>query len=83
MSKTPEELIAEAAALGEPPMETDEISTEDFIALEDAESDSDANDEADRREEAIELDNDTIDSLVAESQEVSDETIDSDGHDRG
>jgi N utilization substance protein A len=83
MSKTPEELIAEAAAEGEPPIETTEFSTEDIIAEEEADSASDANDDADARAEAIELDNDTIDSLVAESQEVSDETIDSDEHDRG
>ncbi len=83
MSKTPEELIAEAATRDEPPMETDEVSTEDIIAQEEAESASDANDDADRREEGIELDNDTMDTLVAESQEISDETIDSDGHDRG
>jgi N utilization substance protein A len=29
------------------------------------------------------MDNDSVDTLVAESQEISDETIDSDGHDRG
>ena len=34
-------------------------------------------------EEAIELDNDAVDSLVNESQEVSDEGIDTDGNDRG
>jgi N utilization substance protein A len=45
---------------------------------------SDALSDADAREEAIELDNDAVDSLVNESQEVSDEGIDDgDGHDRG
>jgi N utilization substance protein A len=53
------------------------------MAAEDLISAYDANDDADRREEGIELDNDTIDSLVAQSQEVSDETIDADEHDRG
>ncbi len=83
MAKTPEAILAEQAGSGETPHEVDELSTEDLIALEDSVSSSDANDDADRREEAIEMDNDTVDSLVAESQEVSDETIDSDGHDRG
>ena len=51
-------------------------------SIEDAESDIDAFSEADAREERIELDNDTVDSLVNDSQEVSDEGID-DGNDRG
>ena len=83
MAKSPEEILAEAAALGEPPTELNDLSTEDIMDAEDKESESDANDENDRREEAIELDNDTVDTLVAESQEVSDEGIDTDGHDRG
>jgi len=82
MSLTPEEILAAEAGNGETPEEVTGFSTEDIAAAEDALSDSDANDAADRREEGIELDNDTIDSLVAESQEVSDETID-DGNDRG
>jgi N utilization substance protein A len=44
---------------------------------------NDANDAADAREAGIELNNDTVDQLVAETQEVSDEGIDTDGHDRG
>ena len=83
MAKTPEEILAEAAALGEPPIEVDDLSVEDLAAAEDAESESDAFTDNDRREEGIELDNDTVDTLVAESQEVSDEGIDTDGHDRG
>ncbi len=83
MAKTPEEILAEAAALGEPPVNVDDLSTEDLAAAEDDESASDANDDADRREEGIEMDNDTIDTWLQTSQEVSDETIDSDGHDRG
>ena len=83
MAKTPEEILAEAAAAGEPPVELNSLSTEDVVDAEEAESASDANDDADRREEQIEMDNDTIDSLVADSQEVSDETVDADEHDRG
>jgi N utilization substance protein A len=83
MAKTPEEILAEAAALGEPPVELHGLSTEDIVEAEDRESASDAYTDADRREEQIELDNDSIDTLVDESQEVSEETIDTDGHDRG
>ena len=83
MSTTPEEILTREAGTGEIPEEVAALSTEDIVAFEDAVSASDANDDADRREEGIEIDNDTIDSLVAQSQEVSDETIDSDGHDRG
>ena len=39
---------------------------------------SDALSDADAREEAIELENDAVDSLVNESQEVSDEGVDGD-----
>ena len=83
MAKTPEEILAEAAALGEPPVYVDDLSTEDLAAAEDEESASDANDDADRREEGIEMDNDTVDTLVADSEEVSTETIDQDPSDRG
>jgi transcription termination/antitermination protein NusA len=82
MTKTPEEILAaEGEANGEV-TEVDEFSTEDIAAAEDAISSSDANDAADAREEAIELDNDTVDTLVDEAQEFSDEGID-DGQDRG
>ncbi|MGI4830286.1 MAG: transcription termination factor NusA [Janthinobacterium lividum] len=88
MSKTPEEILAEAAANGEAPdfggaVEDDDLSTEDIAAQEEYDSDSDAATDADRREEMIERDNDTVDTLVDQSQEVSDEGIDTDGHDRG
>ena len=83
MSRTPEEILAAEAAEGGEAQEIDDFSTEDIAEAEDELSASDANDAADAREEGIELDNDTIDTLVAESQEISDETIDSDGHDRG
>jgi N utilization substance protein A len=76
MSKTPEEILAAEAGTADKPQEVAGLSTEDITALEEANSSSDANDDADRREEAIELENDTIDTLVAESQEVSDEGID-------
>ena len=83
MAETPEEILAREAGNGEVPEEVQEFSTEDIVAAEDAASYSDANDAADAREEAIELDNDTIDSLVNDSQEVSDETIELDGNGRG
>ena len=83
MARTPEEILAAEAAEGGEAEEIDSFSTEDIAELEDEQSASDANDDADAREEDIELDNDTIDTLVAESQEISDETVDSDGHDRG
>ncbi len=82
MAKTPEEILAEAAALGEPPVELDDLSTEDLAAAEEEESASDANDDADRREERIEMDNDSIDTLVDDSQEFSDEGISDEGHQR-
>jgi N utilization substance protein A len=81
--KSPEEiLVAEASAAGEAE-EVRGLSAEEIAAAEDAGSESDAFSDADAREEAIELDNDAVDSLVNESQEVSDEGIDDGGHDRG
>ena len=82
MAKTPEGVLAEQAEFAEA-QELNGISTEDIADAEDRASESDANDDADRREEMIELDNDMKDTLVAESEEVSDEGIDNDGHDRG
>jgi len=82
MAKTPEEILAAEAGSGEA-QEVDNVSSEDITEAEDRASASDANDAADAREEAIELDNDAVDTLVAESQEVSDEGTDTDGHDRG
>jgi len=90
MSKTPEEIIANERATLDPletPEEVDDISTEDIVEAEDEESSSDAFTDADRREELIEMDNDALDSLVDQSQEVSDETADiaetTDDHHRG
>jgi transcription termination/antitermination protein NusA len=82
MEKTPEAILAEEAGSGTA-QEVGDLSTEDIETVEDADSESDAFSDADAREEKIELDNDSVDSLVNESQEVSDEGIDSDGHDRG
>ena len=45
-------------------------------------SDIDANDANDAREAGIELDNDTVDELVDQAQEVSDEGIDDGERDR-
>jgi len=83
VDRTPEELLAaDAAEFGEA-QELNGISTEDLAEAEDRESLSDANDDADAREEQIELNNDAVDELVDQAQEVSDEGIDTDGHDRG
>ena len=83
VDRTPEELLAsDAAEFGEA-QELNGVSTEDLAEAEDRASLSDANDDADAREEQIETDNDTIDTLVDQAQEVSDEGIDTDGHDRG
>ena len=74
--KTPEEILeAEAGEAGEVE-EVRDLSTEEIADAEEAESESDAVSEADAREETIELENDAVDSLVNESQEVSDEGID-------
>ena len=83
MAKTPEELLAEDASAVGDVEEVRNLSTEDIADSEDAQSASDAYSDADARMEAIELDNDAKDQLVAESQEVSDEVIDADDHDRG
>jgi transcription termination/antitermination protein NusA len=83
MAKTPEQLLAEdASAVGEAE-EVQNISAEDIAHAEETQSATDAFSDADARMEAIELGNDATDQLVAESQEVSDETVDADEHDRG
>src|SRR5271170_6173720 len=81
MEKTPEAILAEEAGIGTA-KEVSTLSTEDIADLEESGSASDAFSEADAREERIELDNDTVDTLVNDSQELSDEGID-DGNDRG
>ena len=83
MEKTPEEILAaEASSVGEV-AEVRDLSTEEIADAEEADSASDATSAADAREEKIELDNDAVDTLVNESQEVSNEGVDRDGHDRG
>jgi N utilization substance protein A len=76
MSHSPEEILAAEAAESGSAEEVNDFSTEDIAAAEDAQSDIDANDDADAREASIELDNDTLDTLVDQAQEVSDEGID-------
>ena len=82
MDKTPEEILAAEAGSGEAE-EVKDLSTEDIADAKEIDSASDAFSDADAREEAIELDNDAVDTLAAEAGEISDEGIDNDGHDRG
>ena len=82
MEKTPEEILASEAGDGRA-QEVGGISAEDLIVAEEDSSKSDAYTDADAREEQIELNNDSVDTLVDEAQESSDEGIDNDGHDRG
>jgi N utilization substance protein A len=82
LTLTPEEIIANYKGR-EGAQEVGEFSSEDIADAEDRISESDANDDADAREEAIERDNDTIDQLVDDAQEVSDEGIDDIERDRG
>jgi N utilization substance protein A len=81
MEKTPEAILAEEAGLGTA-KEVNDISSEEIAEREDEASGIDAFSAADAREEKIELDNDTVDTLVNDTQEFSDEGID-DGNDRG
>ncbi len=90
MSKTPEEILAHERATLDPletPEELRDISTEDIADEQNRESSLDGFSDADNRESQIELDNDTMDELVDQAQEFSDETADiaetTDGHDRG
>ncbi|MGA8940876.1 MAG: transcription termination factor NusA [Acidobacteriaceae bacterium] len=82
MTNTPEEILAGQAADGGSARQVSDFSTEDIAAVEDELSDSDANDANDAREAGIELDNDTVDELVDQAQEVSDEGIDDGERDR-
>jgi N utilization substance protein A len=83
MAKTPEEILAAEAADAGGAEEIEGISSEDIADAEDVLSASDANDDADAREEQIELDNEAVDQLVAESEEVSDEGAENDPGERG
>ena len=82
MTNTPEEILAERASDAGSAEEVNGFSTEDIAATEDEFSDIDANDENDAREAGIELDNDTVDELVDQAQELSDEGIDDGERDR-
>ena len=82
MTLTPEEILANEAAKADGAREIGEYSVEDIAEAEDEISESDANDDADAREEAIELNNDTIDQLVDDAQESSDEGPDEDPRER-
>jgi N utilization substance protein A len=82
MTNTPEEILAGQAADAGSAEEVNEFSTEDIAEAEDESSDIDANDDNDAREAGIELDNDTVDELVEQAQEVSDEGIDDVERDR-
>jgi len=82
MDRTPEEILAGEAGEGRA-KEVNGLSAEDLAEAEDEASGSDAFSDADAREERIELNNDSVDTLVDEAQEFSDEGIDNDGHDRG
>jgi N utilization substance protein A len=81
LEKTPEAILAGEAGTGRA-KEVNNLSAEDIAEREDEASGIDAFSENDAREERIELDNDTVDTLVNDSQEFSDEGID-DGNDRG
>ena len=83
MEKTPEEILAAQAAEAGSVEEVDDLSAEDLAALEESRADADGFSDNDIRESRIEADNDTLDELVDQAQEVSDEGIDTDGHDRG
>ncbi len=83
LSGTTEEVLAAEAAEFAEAQELNGVSAEDLIAEEDRASLSDANDDADAREEQIELRNDEVDNLAVQANEISDEGIDTDGHDRG
>ena len=82
MTDTPEEILAGQAADAGAAQEVSEFSTEDVAEVEDELSAIDANDENDARVANIELDNDTVDELVEQAQEVSDEGIDDGERDR-
>ena len=83
MSKTPEAIIAERGLDGIEPIEVDE-SADELLEREDSESDLDGfGSDADVREAGIEMDNETMEDLAAQSGETSNETIDPDENTRG
>jgi N utilization substance protein A len=76
MSYTPEEILAAQASDAGSAEEINEFSTEDIAAAEDVLSANDAFTDNDAREAGIELNNDTMDELVDQTQEMSDEGVD-------
>jgi N utilization substance protein A len=76
MTNSPEEILAAEAANVGAAEEVTDFSAEDIADIEDEISSIDANDENDARQAVIEIDNDTVDELVEQAQEVSDEGID-------
>jgi N utilization substance protein A len=76
MTDTPEMILARQALEAGEAEEVDEVSAEDIADAEAEASENDANDDNDAREAGIELDNDSVDELVEQAQEVSDEGID-------
>lgn len=80
--KTPEEILAADAASAGEVAEVRNLKAETIVDAEEAGSESDAFSDADARVEKIELENDAVDTLVNESQEVSDEGVETEP-DRG
>ena len=76
MDKEIEAIILEEAGYGKGYSRN---RAEDIVEIDEDQSASDAYSDADERQEMIELENDTIDTLVNESQDVSTEGIDVDG----
>jgi N utilization substance protein A len=81
--KTPEEVLETEAGEAGAVEEVRDLSAEAIADAEETESASDAVSDADAREEAIERENDAVDSLVNESQEVSDEGVEAEEDKRG
>jgi N utilization substance protein A len=81
--KTPEEVLETEAGEAGAVEEVRNLSAEAIADAEETESASDAVSDADAREEAIERENDAVDSLVNESQEVSDEGVEAEEDKRG
>jgi N utilization substance protein A len=75
-------LAAKASSAGRA-KETRDVSAEEIADSEEEASKSDGFSDADVREEKIELQNDAVDTLVNDSQEVSDEGVDDEGSGRG
>ena len=83
MSKTPEAIIAERGLDGIEPIEVEE-SADELLEREEEEGQLDGfGSDADVREAGIELDNETMEDLAAQSGEISNETIDPDENTRG